>query len=61
MKLYKYIICGGLALTLTLSSCESWLDPVSCSRALWTIFHSSLSGSGKARVCPVPTGRIMLS
>lgn len=26
MKLYKYIICGGLALTLTLSSCESWLE-----------------------------------
>lgn len=26
MKLYKYLISGGLALTLTLSSCESWLE-----------------------------------
>ena len=31
MKLYKYLISGGLALTLSLSSCESWLEvePVS--------------------------------
>lgn len=26
MKLYKYLISGGLALTLSLSSCESWLE-----------------------------------
>ena len=26
MKLYKYHISGGLALTLSLSSCESWLE-----------------------------------
>ena len=26
MKLYKYLISGGLALTLALSSCESWLE-----------------------------------
>ena len=26
MKLYNYLISGGLALTLTFSSCESWLE-----------------------------------
>ena len=40
---------------------ESQKTPVSCSRAFWISSHSSLSGSGKARVCPVPTGRITLS
>ena len=46
MKLYKYIICGGLALTLTLSSCESWLEVEPNDTRTTDYFYTTPNGAG---------------
>ena len=54
MKLYKYLISGGLALTLSLSSCESWLEVEPNDTRTTDYFYSTPSEMEQASI-GIPT------